>query len=112
VVDAGRKKSPPLPSVAGRESILGIIILLHFPSDAKPPATCFKKLGAVLPTRVARWFLFEPKIPLWVNFGGSCNGRCWYINGHLVNFMAIWHILWPFGIFSPVLVHFTHFGIL
>jgi hypothetical protein len=22
-------------------------------------------------TRVARWFLFKPKIPIWVNFGGS-----------------------------------------
>jgi hypothetical protein len=25
---------------------------------------------------------------------------------HLVNFPAIWHILWPFGIFYPVLIHF------
>jgi hypothetical protein len=32
--------------------------------------------------------------------------------GHLVNFPAIWHILWPFGIFSPILVHFTRFGML
>jgi hypothetical protein len=23
-----------------------------------------------LHTRVARWFVFEPKIPIWVNFGG------------------------------------------
>jgi hypothetical protein len=23
------------------------------------------------PTRVARWFVFKPKIPIWVNFGGS-----------------------------------------
>jgi hypothetical protein len=21
-------------------------------------------------SRVARWFLFKPKIPIWVNFGG------------------------------------------
>jgi hypothetical protein len=28
---------------------------------------------------------------------------------HLVNFPAI---LWPFGIFSPVLVHLTRFGLL
>jgi hypothetical protein len=33
-------------------------------------------------------------------------------NGHLVNIPAIWHILWPFGIFSPVLVHFIRFGVL
>jgi hypothetical protein len=35
-------------------------------------------------TRVARWLIFKPKIPIWVNFGGSCIRRCW-------------HILWPFG---------------
>jgi hypothetical protein len=32
--------------------------------------------------------------------------------GHLVNFPSTWHILWPFGIFSPLLVHFTWFGML
>jgi hypothetical protein len=32
------------------------------------------------------------KIPIWVNFGGSCNGRCWYI-------------LWPFSLFN---CHFAH----
>jgi hypothetical protein len=31
-------------------------------------------------------YIFKPKMPIWVNFGGSCNGRCWYI-------------LWPFGLF-------------
>jgi hypothetical protein len=34
--------------------------------------------------RVARWFVFTPKIPVWVNFGGLWNGKCWYV-------------LWPFG---------------
>jgi hypothetical protein len=29
--------------------------------------------------RVARWFVFKPKIPIWVNFGGSWNGKSWYI---------------------------------
>jgi hypothetical protein len=29
--------------------------------------------------RVARWFVFKPKIPIWVNFGASCNGKSWYI---------------------------------
>jgi hypothetical protein len=29
--------------------------------------------------RVARWFVFKPKIPIWVNFGGPLNGKCWYI---------------------------------
>jgi hypothetical protein len=36
--------------------------------------------------RVARWFVFEPKIPLWVNNGGPWIGQLIYI-------------LWPFGIF-------------
>jgi hypothetical protein len=48
--------------------------------------------------RVARWFIFKPKILIWGNFGGYCNGRCWYIvivcsfgqsPGHLVYFMTI-----------------------
>jgi hypothetical protein len=32
--------------------------------------------------------------------------------GALGNFPAIWHILWQFSTFSPVLVHFTRFGML
>jgi hypothetical protein len=23
----------------------------------------------------ARWFVFKPKIQIWVNLGGPCNGR-------------------------------------
>jgi hypothetical protein len=30
-------------------------------------------------SRVARWFVFKTKIQMWVNFGGSCNRRWWYI---------------------------------
>jgi hypothetical protein len=37
------------------------------------------------------------KIPLWVNFGESCDGKRFY--GHLVHFTTIWYILWPFGLF-------------
>jgi hypothetical protein len=56
------------------------------------------------------------KNPIWVNFGGSCNGKCWYIicpfgqfYNHLVYFsnmyaVASWYILWSSAIFSPVLV--------
>jgi hypothetical protein len=58
--------------------------------------------------RDARWFVFKPKIPFWVKFLGSCNGKCWYIlcplrlfYGHWKYVMAIWCILWSFGIFSP-----------
>jgi hypothetical protein len=60
---------------------------------------------------VARWFVFKPKIPIWVNFGGYCNRKSWYIlwpfglfYGHWKYFMAIWYILWSFGLFLPVLI--------
>jgi hypothetical protein len=69
-----------------------------------------KSLGAAgrpLPTRLARWFIFLPKITIWVNFGWSYIGRCWYILVYLrpfrifvailVYFMVIWYIF-------PVLV--------
>jgi hypothetical protein len=65
------------------------------------------------------------KIQIWVNYGGSCNGRCCYILSplgmymlrpfglcydpllyvtaiwYMVYFVAIWYILWSFGIFFP-----------
>jgi hypothetical protein len=51
---------------------------------------------------------FKPKISIWVNFGRSCNERCWYISwplgpiyGHLVYFVAIWYLVWLIGIFFP-----------
>jgi hypothetical protein len=30
---------------------------------------------SVAPSRVPRWVIFKPKKPIWVNLGGSCNGR-------------------------------------
>jgi hypothetical protein len=59
------------------------------------------------------WFVFDPKIPIWVNFGGPWNGKCCYIllsfgifYDHLEYFMdiwqnvcmAVWYSLWSFGI--------------
>jgi hypothetical protein len=62
-------------------------------------------------TRVARWYVFNPKIQIWVNFRGSCNGKCWYIlwpfgisYSHMVYFIAIRYIGWLFGIVCTVLV--------
>jgi hypothetical protein len=49
--------------------------------------------------RVARWFVFKP---IWVNFGRPYVD--WKI---LIHFMAIWNILWRFGIFYDHLVHFV-----
>jgi hypothetical protein len=55
-------------------------------------------------TRVARWHIFKPKFPVWVNFEGFCNGRFWSIlwpfylfYGHLVYFIVIWYIFPRFG---------------
>jgi hypothetical protein len=47
--------------------------------------------------RVARWYIFKTKKPIWVNFGGSYNVNCWYI-------------FWQFGIFCVYFVHFSVFG--
>jgi hypothetical protein len=43
---------------------------------------------------------FQTKIPIWVDFGGSCNGRCWYIL-HI----AIWSYVRPFCTFCAHLVY-------
>jgi hypothetical protein len=48
----------------------------------------------------------KPKIPIWVNSGGSRNGRCWCILWPFGIFVTIWYILWPFGKFSGHLVIF------
>jgi hypothetical protein len=64
--------------------------------------------------RVARWYIFKPKIPISVNFGRFWNGKNWY-----TYFMPIWSIFRPFDkfyahlvYFSPFWYIFTHFGIL
>jgi hypothetical protein len=88
-----------------------------FQTSKNPPLHC----------RVARWF--RPKIPILAHFRGSCNGRCWVyfrdiwyilrpvdtIYGHLIQFryvhlvyfVAIWYIVWTFGIFCGNWVCFS-----
>jgi hypothetical protein len=64
-------------------------------------------------TRVARWYIFKPKIPIWVYLGGPWNGKCWYFlviwnilqpfvisYGHLVHFVVIWYICYHFSVFT------------
>jgi hypothetical protein len=47
------------------------------------------------------------KFPIWVNFGGSCNWRCWYI------LWPFWSILLPFGsILLPFGIFCCHLEIL
>jgi hypothetical protein len=41
------------------------------------------------PNRVARWFIFEPKIPIWVHCGGPWKGKCFIFHDHLEYFMAV-----------------------
>jgi hypothetical protein len=47
--------------------------------------------------RVARWYIFKPKISIWVNFWGPLNGKCWYTFGPLGNLLVIWYIFLRFG---------------
>jgi hypothetical protein len=44
-------------------------------------------------SRVARWFVFKPKIQILVNFGGSWIGRWWYILWTLGSYYGLWDIL-------------------
>jgi hypothetical protein len=60
------------------------------------------RLQKTLFTRVARWFLFEPKIPNWEILEGLAMedvGVC----------MAVWSIFLPFGIFYGHFVYFHPF---
>jgi hypothetical protein len=64
--------------------------------------------------RVARWHDFKPKIPIWLNFGGSCKGKSWHILrplgivcGYLVYFAAIRYILRFLVKKIPILACFT-----
>jgi hypothetical protein len=54
----------------------------------------------------ARWYIFKPKNPIWVNFVGPWNWKGWYVYS-----MAIWNILRPLGICYGHLVIFWIFGI-
>jgi hypothetical protein len=61
---------------------------------------------------VARWFLFRPKIPIWVNLGGPRLEIVEIFQGHLEYFTDIWDISWPSGTFCVHLVLFPGFGIM
>jgi hypothetical protein len=57
--------------------------------------------------RVARWYIFKPKIPIWVNFGGPyvewkmlASWPC----GILTYVIIIWYLLRSFGIYFPCLL--------
>jgi hypothetical protein len=68
---------------------------------------CIQKWSRIqLCSRVARWFVFKPKIPNWVNFGME-NLGIYY--DHLVYFTSTGNILRPSGIFCGNLVYFSPF---
>jgi hypothetical protein len=55
-------------------------------------------------------FVFKPKIPILVKFGGPWNRKCCYFYDLLEYFMAIWYNLQPFGIVCGHLKYFFRFG--
>jgi hypothetical protein len=59
--------------------------------------------------RVARWYIVNPKIPIWVNFGMEKVGL---FSGRLAYIIAILYILWPFGNLVAIWYIFPRFGIL
>jgi hypothetical protein len=74
----------------------------------------FFRPNVVRPIRVASWYIFMPKLPIRLYFGGHWNEKCWYIlrpfsnvYSHLVilrpfgNFAAIWYIFPPFWYIVP-----------
>jgi hypothetical protein len=56
-----------------------------------------RQTSSWIQSRVARWFIFKQKIPIWVNFGGPLNGTCFYI-------LWSFEFLRPFGIIYGRLV--------
>jgi hypothetical protein len=64
----------------------------------------------VLGTRVARWFLFKPKIPKTLEGLALEDNGIFYV--HLVNIPAIWHIYGHLVLFTPFWYIFTRFGML
>jgi hypothetical protein len=50
-------------------------------------------------TRVAKWYSFTQKIPIWVYFVGPWSGDCWYSFEPFGNFVVIWYFNPCLGIF-------------
>jgi hypothetical protein len=74
----------------------------------------FTKISFRATSRVARWFVFKPKIQSWEKFSRPQIGKCWYIlwpygifDGYLGYFVNIRYMLCSVGTFFPVLVSCT-----
>jgi hypothetical protein len=55
-------------------------------------------------TRVARWFVFKPKIPIWVKFRRSSYEKSWHILWQFRLFYGHWKYFRPFDTFCGTLV--------
>jgi hypothetical protein len=58
-----------------------LLLLLHLGACERPQASmAFILIKGVFRVvfMVARWFIFKPKITIWVNFGGPWNGKICY----------------------------------
>jgi hypothetical protein len=58
--------------------------------------------------RVARWHIFKPKIPIWVNFGAIGNEDVGIFYCHHIGPFGVF--CGNFGIFYGYLVYFSRFG--
>jgi hypothetical protein len=56
--------------------------------------------------------IFKPKFPIWVNFGGPWNRKCWYILLSFEYFEVILYIIRAFGNVVVIWYIFPRFGIL
>jgi hypothetical protein len=65
---------------------LGLLINRRLGSVSRKKKTFFARVGY----RVARWYIFKPKIPVWINFEGRAMEDLGIFYGHLVIFSAIW----------------------
>jgi hypothetical protein len=59
------------------------------------------ELTKPLETGFARWFIFIPKILVWVYFGGPWNGKCWHILWQIGKSYSQFEILGYVGAFFP-----------
>jgi hypothetical protein len=72
---------------SGRQNFAGLHIKAVVNFKSSHPAT-----------RAARWFVFKPKFQIWVNFGGYCNGSCWYLLWTFGPFTVFWYTLSTFAV--------------
>jgi hypothetical protein len=108
-----------LPFPPSENSFLVVVALSNALARIQPRIYCPEIMSINFAARRGRVARLQ-KSPIWVNFAGSCNRRCWYIlwpfciyylpfgifYGHLVYIAAICYILRSFGLYYHHLVYF------